>query len=130
MLIDGSQAAVHLPVNVAEIGCDFYAITGHKLYGPSASGALYVKAERYEEMRPFIGGGDMIREVTRETVTYNDPPHEFEAGTPAITQMIGFGAALRYLEGLGMANIAAHEKGLRDYAAERYAASPQTLHPI
>ena len=120
-LVDGSQAAVHMPVDVADLGVDFYAITGHKLYGPSASGALYVKADRYDEMRPWIGGGDMIREVTRETVTYNDPPHKFEAGTPAITQMIGFGAALDYLTAIGMEAIEAHEHSLRDYAAERLA---------
>ena len=90
VLVDGSQAAVHMPVDVQAIGCDFYAITGHKLYGPSGSGAIYIKAERQSEMRPFIGGGDMIREVTRDTVTYNDPPMKFEAGTPGIVQQIGW----------------------------------------
>ncbi|RMF36546.1 MAG: cysteine desulfurase [Alphaproteobacteria bacterium] len=120
-VIDGSQAAVHMPVNVAEIGCDFYAITGHKLYGPSASGALYVRRERFGEMRPFIGGGDMIREVHRDRISWNDPPHEFEAGTPGIVQMIGLGVALDWLTGLGMENIAAHERALRDYARERLA---------
>ncbi|MEO1328058.1 MAG: cysteine desulfurase [Pseudomonadota bacterium] len=119
VLVDGSQAAVHMPVDVSELGCDFYAVTGHKLYGPSGSGALYVRSDRYEEMRPFHGGGDMIREVAKERVTYNDPPHKFEAGTPPITQIIGLGAALDYLDGLGMANIAAHERRLRDYAQER-----------
>ena len=119
VLIDGSQAAVHMPVDVAEIGCDFYTITGHKLYGPSGVGALYAKAARLEEMRPFHGGGDMIREVRREAVTYNDPPHKFEAGTPAIVPVIGFGAALDYLQELGMPAIAEHEAALRDYAAER-----------
>ena len=94
VLVDGSQAAVHMPVNVQESGCDFYAVTGHKLYGPSGSGAIYVRAERMAEMRPFIGGGDMIREVTRETVTYNDPPMKFEAGTPGIVRTIGMGVAL------------------------------------
>jgi cysteine desulfurase/selenocysteine lyase len=118
-MIDGSQSAVHMPVNVADIGCDFYAITGHKLYGPTASGALYVRRERHGEMRPFIGGGDMIREVAKDRVTYNDPPHKFEAGTPGIAQMIGLGAAIDYLNGLGMANVAAHERGLRDYARQR-----------
>ncbi|TVQ56275.1 MAG: cysteine desulfurase [Rhodobacteraceae bacterium] len=115
-LLDGSQAAVHMPVNVAEIGCDFYVVTGHKLYGPSASGALYARRGRHAEMRPFLGGGDMIREVTKEAVTYNDPPHKFEAGTPGIVQMIGLGAAIDYLESLGMDAIAAHERTLRDYA--------------
>ncbi|MFC4668428.1 cysteine desulfurase [Seohaeicola nanhaiensis] len=119
VLVDGSQGAVHMPVNVADIGCDFYAITGHKLYGPSASGAIYVKAERMAEMRPFLGGGDMIREVTRDAVTYNDPPMMFEAGTPAIVQIIGLGVALDYMMDLGMENIAAHEAGLRDYAYQR-----------
>ncbi len=119
VLVDGSQAAVHMPVNMQEIGCDFYAITGHKLYGPSGSGAIYVRKERMAEMRPFIGGGDMIREVTRDSVTYNDPPMMFEAGTPGIVQTIGLGVALEYMMGLGMENIAAHEKGLRDYARTR-----------
>ncbi|QDL92945.1 cysteine desulfurase [Paroceanicella profunda] len=120
-VIDGSQAAVHLPVNVQALGCDFYAITGHKLYGPSASGALYAARARMAEMRPFIGGGDMIHEVKRDTITYNDPPHKFEAGTPGIVQMIGLGAAIDYMTGLGMENIAAHEHGLRDYARDRLA---------
>ena len=119
VLVDGSQAAVHMPVNVVDIGCDFYAITGHKLYGPSGSGAIYVRKDRMAEMRPFIGGGDMIREVTRETVTYNDPPMKFEAGTPGIVQTIGLGVALEYMMALGMENIAAHETRLRDYARAR-----------
>ena len=119
VLVDGSQAAVHMPIDVQDIGCDFYAITGHKLYGPTASGAIYVRRERLAEMRPFIGGGDMIREVTREEITYNDPPHKFEAGTPGIVPMIGLGVAIDYMTGLGLENIAAHEHSLRDYAAER-----------
>jgi cysteine desulfurase/selenocysteine lyase len=118
-LIDGSQAAVHMPVNVAEIGCDFYVVTGHKLYGPTASGALYAHRDRHAQMRPFIGGGDMIREVEKDRVTYNDAPHRFEAGTPGIAQMIGLGAALEYMQGLGMEAIAAHEADLRDYARQR-----------
>jgi len=121
VLIDGSQAAVHMPVDVDAIGADFYAITGHKLYGPSASGAIHIKASRMAEMRPFLGGGDMIREVTREAVSYNDPPMKFEAGTPGIVQQIGLGAALDYMMGVGMENIAAHEQGLRDYARDRLA---------
>ena len=121
VLVDGSQAAVHMPVDVQALGCDFYAITGHKLYGPSGSGAIYIAAERQSEMRPFLGGGDMIREVTRDTVTWNDPPMKFEAGTPGIVQQIGLGAALDYLTTLGMANIAAHERDLRDYARLRLA---------
>ncbi|TNC67571.1 cysteine desulfurase [Rubellimicrobium roseum] len=119
VLVDGSQGAVHMPVNVQDIGCDFYAITGHKLYGPSGSGAIFIRRERLEEMRPFLGGGDMIREVTRDAVIYADPPMRFEAGTPGIVQTIGFGAALDYLSELGMSNVAAHERSLRDYARER-----------
>jgi hypothetical protein len=111
VLVDGSQAAVHMAVDVQDIGCDFYAITGHKLYGPSGSGAIWIAKERMAEMRPFIGGGDMIREVTRDTVTYNDPPMKFEAGTPGIVQQIGLGVALDYMMGLGMDAIAAHEAG-------------------
>ncbi len=119
VLVDGSQAAVHLPVDVAALGCDFYAITGHKLYGPSGSGAIFIRRERMEEMRPFLGGGDMIREVTRDSVTWNDPPMKFEAGTPGIVQQIGLGVALDYMMGLGLADIAAHERALRDYAQAR-----------
>ncbi len=119
--IDGSQATVHMPVDVSDIGCDFYAITGHKLYGPSASGAIFIRKERMAEMRPFMGGGDMIADVTRDAVTYNVPPHKFEAGTPGIVQMIGLGVALDYMMGLGMENIAAHEASLRDYAQGKLA---------
>jgi cysteine desulfurase/selenocysteine lyase len=119
VLVDGSQAAVHMPINVQDLGCDFYAVTGHKLYGPSGSGAIYVRRDRMAEMRPFMGGGDMIREVTRDNVTYNDAPMKFEAGTPGIVQTIGLGVALDYMTGLGMANIAAHEQQLRDYARTR-----------
>ncbi|SEP58017.1 cysteine desulfurase [Thalassovita taeanensis] len=119
VLVDGSQGAVHMPVDVKDMGCDFYAITGHKLYGPSGSGAIYVRKERMAEMRPFMGGGDMIREVTRDTVTYNDPPMKFEAGTPGIVQTIGLGVALDYMMDLGMQNIAAHEADLAAYAEQR-----------
>ena len=120
VLVDGSQGAVHRPVSVPEIGCDFYAITGHKLYGPSGSGAIWIAKERMKEMRPFLGGGDMIRDVFRDTVTYNDPPMKFEAGTPGIVQQIGMGVALEYLMGLGMEHVAAHEAELADYAAARF----------
>lgn len=116
VLVDGSQAAVHAPVDVQDLGCDFYAITGHKLYGPSGSGAIYVTKARMAEMQPFIGGGDMIKDVTRDSVEYNDPPMKFEAGTPGIVQTIGMGVALDYMMGIGMDNIAAHEAALRDYA--------------
>jgi cysteine desulfurase/selenocysteine lyase len=119
VLVDGSQAAVHMPVDVQDLGCDFYAITGHKLYGPSGSGAIYIKGDRMKEMRPFMGGGDMIKEVTKDAVTYNDPPMMFEAGTPGIVQTIGLGAALDYMMTLGMENIAAHEDRLRDYTAAK-----------
>ncbi|MFK7876085.1 MAG: cysteine desulfurase [Paracoccaceae bacterium] len=119
VLVDGSQAAVHMPVDVADLDCDFYAITGHKLYGPSGSGAIFCKAERMAEMRPFIGGGDMIREVHKDHVTYNDPPMKFEAGTPGIVQTIGLGVALDYMMGVGLDKIAAHEAGLRDYAQSK-----------
>ncbi|WP_209503902.1 MULTISPECIES: cysteine desulfurase [unclassified Ruegeria] len=119
VLVDGSQGAVHMPVNVEEIGCDFYAITGHKLYGPSGSGAIFIKSDRMAEMRPFIGGGDMIKEVSKDQVIYNDPPMKFEAGTPGIVQTIGLGVALEYMMDLGMENIAAHESCLRDYAMQR-----------
>jgi len=119
VLVDGSQSTVHMPVDVRDIGCDFYAITGHKLYGPSGSGAIYVARERMAEMRPFMGGGDMIREVSREAVSYNDPPMKFEAGTPGIVQTIGLGVALDYLMSLGMDNIARHEEQIKTYAQKR-----------
>ena len=119
VLIDGSQAAVHLPIDVQDIGCDFYAITGHKLYGPSASGAIYISEDRMAEMTPFMGGGDMIKEVHKEIVTYNDPPMIMEAGTPGIVQSIGLGVALEYMQGIGMANIALHENHLKKYAHEK-----------
>ena len=121
VLVDGSQSAVHMPVDVQDIGCDFYCLTGHKLYGPSGSGAIYVKQSRMDEMRPFIGGGDMIREVSKEGVIYNDAPMKFEAGTPGIVQTIGLGVALDYMTEVGLENIAAHETSLRDYAIEKLA---------
>ncbi|KQI69778.1 cysteine desulfurase [Loktanella sp. 3ANDIMAR09] len=119
VLVDGSQAAVHMAVDVQDIGCDFYAVTGHKLYGPSGSGAIWVHPDRMREMRPFMGGGDMIREVGRDVVTYNDPPMMFEAGTPGIVQTIGLGVALDWMMDIGMDNIATHEADLRDYAQSR-----------
>ena len=120
VLVDGSQSAVHMPVDVQDIVADFYAITGHKLYGPSGSGAIYIRAERQAEMRPFLGGGDMIETVTRDTVTYNTAPMKFEAGTPGIVQQYGMGVAIEYMMGVGMANIAAHEASLRDYAVAKF----------
>ena len=119
MLVDGSQSAVHMPIDVQDLGCDFFVFTGHKVYGPSGIGVLYGKTEMLERMRPFMGGGEMIEEVTEENVTYNDPPHRFEAGTPPIVQAIGLGAALEYMEKIGRDRIAAHEADLKDYAHER-----------
>ena len=119
VLVDGSQAAVHMAVDVQDIGCDFYAITGHKLYGPSGSGAIYIKPERMAEMLPFMGGGDMIRDVGREEVTYNTPPMMFEAGTPGIVQQIGLGVAVDYMMEIGMQEIAAHEASICAYARQK-----------
>ena len=119
VLVDGSQSAVHMPIDVQDLGCDFFVFTGHKVYGPSGIGVLYGKTEMLERMRPFMGGGEMIEEVTEENVTYNDPPHRFEAGTPPIVQAIGLGAALEYMEKIGRDRIAAHEADLKDYAHER-----------
>jgi cysteine desulfurase/selenocysteine lyase len=121
VLVDGSQAAVHMPVDVRDLGADFYVFTGHKVYGPSGIGVLYGRKEMLEAMRPFQGGGEMIEDVTEDIVTYNDPPHRFEAGTPPIVQAIGLGAALEYMEDKGRAAIAAHEAELRIYAHERLA---------
>ncbi len=121
VLVDGSQAAVHMPLNLDALGADFYAITGHKLYGPSGSGAIYIKSARMAEMQPFLGGGDMIREVHRDEVTWNDPPMKFEAGTPGIVQQIGLGVALDYMSAVGMEAIAAHEADLTQYARTRLA---------
>ncbi len=118
-LVDGSQASVHMPVDLSDIDPDFYAITGHKLYGPSGSGAIYVKSERMAEMQPFLGGGDMIKDVHREHISYNSGPMRFEAGTPGIVQQIGLGVALDYMMNVGMDAIAAHEQVLRDYARSK-----------
>jgi len=119
VLVDGSQGAVHLPVDVQALGCDFYVCTGHKLYGPSGIGFLYGKEEILAEMRPFMGGGEMIEDVSEDRVTYNDPPHRFEAGTPPIVQAIGLGVSLEYMESIGRERIAAHEADLLDYAHQR-----------
>jgi cysteine desulfurase/selenocysteine lyase len=119
VVVDGSQGAVHLPVDVRDMDCDFYIVTGHKLYGPTGIGVLYGKKKWLEALPPFEGGGEMIVTVTQDDVTYNSPPHRFEAGTPPIVQAIGLGAALDYMEGLGRDAILAHENMLRDYAHEQ-----------
>src|SRR6188508_3108358 len=119
VLVDGSQAAVHLPIDVQDIGCDFYVFTGHKIYGPSGIGVLWAKYQHLEAMPPFNGGGEMIRDVFEDRVTYGDPPHIFEAGTPPIVQAIGLGAAIDYVDSIGKARIRAHEAGLLAYAQER-----------
>ena len=119
VLVDGSQAAVHMAVDVQALDADFYVFTGHKTYGPTGIGILYGKAEHLNRMPPYQGGGEMINEVTTEDITYNNPPHRFEAGTPAIVQAIGLGAALDYMTSIGLDKIAAHEAGLRDYATQR-----------
>ena len=122
VLVDGSQGAVHLDVDVRDLDIDFYAFTGHKVYGPTGIGVLYGKRALLESLPPFNGGGEMIDTVTRDAVTYNPPPHRFEAGTPPIVQAIGLGAALDYVEGIGRARIRAHEEDLRAYAHERLGA--------
>lgn len=119
VLVDGSQGAVHLEVDVQDIGCDFYVCTGHKLYGPTGIGVLFGKHAHLAAMRPFNGGGEMIREVARDVVTYGDPPHRFEAGTPPIVEAIGLGAAIDYIQSVGKARIAAHEGDLVTYAQDR-----------
>jgi cysteine desulfurase / selenocysteine lyase len=119
VLIDGAQAAVHLDIDVRDIDCDFYVITGHKIYGPTGIGALYAKHEHLAAMPPFNGGGEMIREVFEDRITYGDPPHRFEAGTPAIVQAIGLGAAIDYVNSIGKARIRVHESDLVAYAHER-----------
>jgi cysteine desulfurase/selenocysteine lyase len=119
VLIDGSQAAVHLDIDVADLDCDFYVFTGHKLYGPTGIGVLYGKHQHLLGMPPFNGGGEMIRDVFEDRVTYGEPPHKFEAGTPPIVQAIGLGAAIDYVGSIGMARIHAHEADLSKYAHQR-----------
>jgi cysteine desulfurase/selenocysteine lyase len=119
VLVDGSQAAVHVDIDVQDIGCDFYAFTGHKLYGPSGIGVLYGKYDLLSAMPPFNGGGEMIREVFEDRISYGEPPHRFEAGTPPIVQAIGLGAAIDYVNSIGKARIRAHEGDLVAYAHER-----------
>jgi len=119
VLVDGAQGGVYLDVDVQDIGCDFYVITGHKIYGPSGIGALYGKYEHLAVMPPFNGGGEMIREVHRDRVSYGEPPHRFEAGTPAIVQAIGLGAAIDYVNSIGKARIRAHESDIIRYCHDR-----------
>jgi len=119
VLVDGSQGAVHLKVDVQALDVDFYVATGHKLYGPTGIGFLYGKQEHLAGMRPYQGGGEMIDVVTLDKVTYNDPPHRFEAGTPPIVQAVGLGAAIDYVDGLGREAIAAHESDVTAYATEK-----------
>jgi cysteine desulfurase / selenocysteine lyase len=116
VLLDGAQAVPHMRIGVQDLDCDFYAFSGHKVYGPTGIGVLYGKRELLEALPPYQGGGEMIEEVTKETVSYNHPPHRFEAGTPPIVQAIGLGAALDYIEGIGRARIRAHEEALCAYA--------------
>ncbi|MGB7260234.1 MAG: cysteine desulfurase [Pseudolabrys sp.] len=119
VLVDGAQGAVHLDVDVRDIDCDFYAFTGHKVYGPTGIGVLYGKHEHLAKMPPFNGGGEMIREVFEDRITYGEPPHRFEAGTPPIVQAIGLGAAIDYMNSIGKERIRAHEHQLATYAHER-----------
>jgi cysteine desulfurase/selenocysteine lyase len=116
LLVDGSQAMPHMPVDVRALGCDFYALTGHKMFGPTGTGALWARKELLRDMPPFFGGGEMIREVRFDGTTYADPPHRFEAGTPNIAGFVGLGAAIDYMESLGRERIAAYEHELLDYA--------------
>ena len=119
VVVDGAQGAVHLPVDVQDLDVDFYGVTGHKLYGPTGIGVLYGRLDLLSEMPPFLGGGEMIRDVTMDNVTYGAPPHRFEAGTPPIIEAAGLGAALRYMDAIGRDRIAAHEESLRAYAEEK-----------
>ncbi len=117
-VVDGSQAAPHRPLDVAAIGCDFYAVTGHKMCGPTGTGGLWARAEHLAAMPPFLGGGEMIKAVSFDGTVFNDPPHRFEAGTPNIAGFVGLGAAVDYLEGVGMAGIEARESELLAHATE------------
>lgn len=122
VLVDGAQGSVHLDVDVQDLDCDFYVMTGHKLYGPTGIGVLYGKYAHLAAMPPFNGGGEMIKEVGQDVITYGDPPYKFEAGTPAIVQAIGLGAALDYVTSIGKARIRAHEDALVKYAHEKLGA--------
>lgn len=123
-IVDGAQSAPHMPVDVRAIGCDFYVFSAHKLYGPSGVGALYGRAERLQALPPFLGGGEMIQTVTFDEITWEDPPHRFEAGTPQIAEAIGMGAAIDYLQEIGMEKVAAHDAELLAYCTERMTELP------
>jgi cysteine desulfurase / selenocysteine lyase len=125
VLVDGAQAAPHLPIDVRELGCDFYALSGHKMFGPTGIGVLYGRADLLEAMPPYQGGGDMISSVTFEKTTYNRLPYKFEAGTPHIAGVIGLGAAIDYLQGIDAAGRIAHEEQLLKYATEKIEALPR-----
>ena len=125
VLADGSQACVHIPINVVDLGVDFYVITGHKLYAPTGIGAVYIKNDVAQTLPPFKGGGEMIDLVTMDTVTYNTPPHRFEAGTPQIIQAIGLAAAVNYMQNIGFDAIMTHEKALTDYMRQKFSQIPQ-----
>ena len=124
VLVDGAQAVTHFPVDVQDLGCDFYAFSGHKMFGPTGIGVLYGRMERLEPLPPYQGGGDMILSVTMEKVTYNRVPHRFEAGTPDLAGAVGLAAAIRYLENLGMAAVAAHDQELLAYATKALESVP------
>jgi cysteine desulfurase/selenocysteine lyase len=124
LLVDGSQAAPHLPIDMRALGCDFYALTGHKLYGPTGTGALWARKELLRDMPPFFGGGEMIREVRFEKTTFADPPHRFEAGTPNIAGFVGLGAAIDYVESVGRDRIGTYEHALLDHATHALKAIP------
>jgi cysteine desulfurase/selenocysteine lyase len=123
-VVDGSQALPHRAVDIPALGCDFYAFTGHKMLGPTGTGGLWARREHLRDMPPFLGGGEMIREVRFDKTVYNDPPHKFEAGTPNIAGVVGLGAAVDYLQGVGMADIEAREQALLKVAQERLSAIP------
>ena len=118
VLVDGAQSAYHMPIDVQALDCDFFVLTGHKIYGPTGIGALYGKSELLDTMPPYQGGGDMINSVTFAKTTYNELPHKFEAGTPHIAGAIGLGAAIEYVNNLGLDGIAAHERELLAYGTE------------
>ncbi len=125
VLIDGAQAAPHLSVDVQDLNCDFYAFSGHKLYGPTGIGVLYGKADLLDQMQPYHGGGEMISSVTFEKTTYKKPPYKFEAGTPPIAEAIGLGAAIDYVKNIGLQEISVYENDLLNYATQKISAAPR-----